>query len=269
MEGGYKDDPQDPGGPTNLGITLAEFASWKGTRLDQGSQEALKQDLKRIPAETVREIYLQRYWLPARCPELPPALAFMHFDAGVNQGVGTALRMLQEAVDVDTDGEFGPLTRSAVASHPVAQTLGRYADIRRRRYRALAGFPRFGRGWLARVDRTLARAEEILGQHAQFPDQPHEGDMDMTSNPAPEASGKWWGESVTIWGALITGLATVVPALGPAIGIDITGDQVQALGNGVVAAVQAIAGLVGTAITIYGRVRATQPLERRTMSLKL
>lgn len=84
-----------------------------------------------------------------------------------------------------------------------------------------------------------------------------------------QTSGKWWGQSVTIWGALITGLSTVLPALGPAVGIDITGDLVREAGDGIVQSVQAVGGLVGTLMTIYGRVRATAPLTQRSVQLKL
>ena len=51
-----------------------------------------------------------------RCPDLPPPLAFFHFDAAVNQGVTGAARMLQQAVGADIDGEIGPLTLAAVAA---------------------------------------------------------------------------------------------------------------------------------------------------------
>ena len=80
---------------------------------------------------------------------------------------------------------------------------------------------------------------------------------------------KWWGNSVTIWGALLTGLSTVLPALGPVIGIDITSDLVREVGEKIVETTQAVGGLIGLAMTIYGRVRATQPLERRDMTVKL
>ncbi len=91
--------------------------------------------------------------------------------------------------------------------------------------------------------------------------------MAATKSAMPEA--KWWGQSMTIWGAIITGLSTVLPALGPAFGIDITGDLVREAGEGLVQTVQAVGGLIGTLMTIYGRVRASQPLEQRSMSLKL
>ncbi len=91
----------------------------------------------------------------------------------------------------------------------------------------------------------------------------------MPSAPAAQAPAKWWGESMTVWGAIVTALATVLPAFGPVLGIDLTSDLVEQAGREIVAAVQALAGLAGTLLTIYGRVRAVQPLERRALSLKL
>ncbi len=157
MEGGFTDDPYDPGGPTNFGITLRVYAEWKGVAADA----ALKAELQHIPDEAVRAIYLARYWRPAGCDHLPPALAFFHFDAAVNHGVTGATRLLQQAVGTDADGEIGPLTQAAIAARPVPDTLNAYADARRRRYRALPHFWRFGRGWLKRVDTALARALAI------------------------------------------------------------------------------------------------------------
>jgi uncharacterized protein (TIGR02594 family) len=262
MEGGYTDDPYDPGGPTNRGITLEVFAAWKGAAADA----ALKEELKRIPDETVRAIYRARYWTPAGCDDLPAALAFFHFDAAVNHGVTGATRLLQRAVETDADGEIGPLTLGAIARRPLEETLRSYADERRQRYRALSHFWRFGRGWLARVDIALARALKISA--TPIPSSPQqEGSFDMPASATPTT--KWWGQSVTIWGALITGLSTVLPALGPVIGIDITGDLVREAGEQIVQTVQGIGGLIGLAMTIYGRVRASQPLERRDLTVKL
>src|SRR5581483_849958 len=86
MEGGYSEDPYDPGGPTNRGITLSEFARDKGVDLTSDNFADLKAELRAIPAATVRRIYHDSYWLTACCPELPPPLALFHFDTAVNQG---------------------------------------------------------------------------------------------------------------------------------------------------------------------------------------
>lgn len=264
MEGGFTDDPHDPGGPTNRGITLKVYAAWRGRKLTSRSRARLKAELRRIPAETVRAIYHKRYWVPAHCAEMAPPLALFHFDAAVNHGVTGAMRLLQEAVGTDVDGEIGPLTRAAITSQPVEETLRRYADARRQRYRALPHFWRFGRGWLNRVGATLNAAFELAA--ATPPSLQKKGPIDMPTTQLPPT--KWWGQSLTIWGAIVTGLSTVLPVLGPVIGVDITSDLVREAGERIVETTQAVGGLIGLAMTIYGRMRATQPLNRRNMTVK-
>ena len=80
---------------------------------------------------------------------------------------------------------------------------------------------------------------------------------------------KWWGQSMTIWGAITTTLTTVLPIIGPLLGLNITAEMVQQLGGQFVQLVQVLGGLIGTFLTIYGRVRASQPLERRPVSLRI
>jgi uncharacterized protein (TIGR02594 family) len=278
MEGGYGDDPFDPGGPTNFGITLEVFARWRGETLDATSRERLKDALKRISPDVVREIYLKRYWTPARCADLPPAIAFMHFDASVNHGVGTAIRILQEALGVDRDGEIGPMTLAAVLRQPVETTLEAYAELRRRRYRALAQFWRFGRGWLRRVETTRTRALTIAARKIPPTPQPQStGDLDMPmtqpmTQPTTQqtrAPTKWWGQSLTVWGAIVTALATVLPLIGPLIGFDISADTVHQVSDQLVTIGQLVTGLIGTLMTIYGRSRALGPLVLRDVSLRV
>ena len=89
--------------------------------------------------------------------------------------------------------------------------------------------------------------------------------LELNRQDEIEVSPRVWGQSMTIWGAIITTLSTVLPAIAPALGIDITADLVRELGAEVVQTVQAVGGLVGTILTIYGRARATQPLAQRDM----
>jgi uncharacterized protein (TIGR02594 family) len=266
MEGGWSNDPYDPGGPTNRGITLAVYAAAKGKELTDSNRDALVAELRRLDLATTKRIYAERYWKPSSAAALPPSVAIMHFDAAVNHGVGNAARMLQEAVRVMIDGEIGPQTLNAVTAMPQAELISRYADIRRARYRSLPHFWRFGQGWLNRVDRTLAAAQRI-GRGKPLHQQPGTGATDMPSDTSAGTS-KWWAHSMTIWGAFITAASTVLPVLGPIIGIDITGDLVRQLGDQVVQVAQAIGGLVGLAMTIYGRTRATRTLERRPITFQ-
>jgi hypothetical protein len=67
----------------------------------------------------------------------------------------------------------------------------------------------------------------------------------------------------------MTAATAVFPVVGPLLGLDITADLVQQLGEQAVAVAQAVGGLAGTILTIYGRVRATSALERRQITLTL
>ena len=253
MEGGYDDDPYDPGGPTNQGITLAEYARDRGIDVTAGNLAALKAELKAIPPATVRRLYRDRYWLAASCPDLPPPLAFFHFDAAVNQGVAGSARMLQQAVGADIDGEIGPLTLAAVAAQSVIPMLNRYAEIRRQRYRGLGHFWRFGKGWLRRVDRTLDLAQEVARAtpSTTVPQQQEKPAMPTQPEPTapatePASDSKWWGQSMTIWGVIVTSLSTVLPTFGPLLGLNVTAELVHTVGDQLVTVVQAIGGLIGS-----------------------
>ncbi|MGD9670009.1 MAG: TIGR02594 family protein [Hyphomicrobiaceae bacterium] len=287
MEGGYSDDPYDPGGPTNKGITLSVYARWIGESISPESRSRLVARLKRIPDAMVREIYRTRYWEPADCARMPTPLALMHFDAAVNHGVAGAIRMLQQAVGADVDGEIGPQTRARIATTQLVEALAKYAEARRDRYRALKHFWRFGRGWLRRVDVTLARSGELLnvpsapevtvtGTHPES--NASESDVNIIkrgpSNMTNETSegipaAKWWGESMTIWGVIVTAAATVLPVVGPLLGLDITGEMVRQIGQQLTEVIQALGGVIGTLVAIYGRMRATQPITRKLVAVKL
>ena len=94
-------------------------------------------------------------------------------------------------------------------------------------------------------------------------------DTTGTTSTANSVETKWWGQSLTIWGTIITTLATVLPVVGPILGLQISADVVRQIGDGVVQVVQALAGVVGILMTVYGRSRAVQPLVRRSFLVKL
>ena len=272
MEGGYTDDPDDPGGPTNRGITLEVYCRHAGLKLDAMTRVLRIRELRSIPDELVREIYLQRYWRPSLASELSPAIGFMHFDASVNHGLTGAATLLQKALQrqsprLDVDGEIGPLTLGAASRADERRLLADYATTRRARYRALPHFWKFGRGWLNRVDATEVRARALIGppERPALPPQNQTKGTKMINPAGTPVSGKFWGHSMTIWGALLTAVSTVVPVLGPAFGLDLTPDLVREAGEQLIAVIQAIGGLIGTIMTILGRVRANQTLALKTV----
>ncbi len=285
MEGGYSNDPYDPGGPTNKGITLTDFAKWRRVTPDATSRARLIADLKNISDATVSDIYRSRYWQPASCALLPDAIAVMHFDAAVNHGTGGAARLLQAALGIAIDGDAGPQTLNAARTQSSRSIIERYAELRRGRYRALPHFWRFGRGWMRRVDATETLALRLAAdvtlktetakgttnmsndfkfpQPGQIPGEPMPGEV------ASGAIGKWWPQSKTVWGALITAVTTVLPVVGPLLGINISADMIKMLGDQTIVVVQAAGGLLGTLLTIYGRSQAKGPLLRGDVKLRV
>lgn len=158
-EGGFVNDPQDPGGMTNLGVTRAVWEAWTGRR-------ATETDMRRLTPAMVSPVYRKNYWDKLRCNELPPALALCVFDFGVNAGPARAARYLQRLAATADDGQVGPATIAAVkawvAGVGVAETVRQYQEARRAYYRQLSTFPRFGRGWLRRVDETESEALRMV-----------------------------------------------------------------------------------------------------------
>jgi lysozyme family protein len=80
-EGGYVNDPNDPGGETNFGISKRAFPNL---------------DIKNLTLDQVSGIYEKKYWIPAGCQELDLPLAVCVFDTAVNMGVGRALEFLKQ-----------------------------------------------------------------------------------------------------------------------------------------------------------------------------
>lgn len=143
-EGGYSNNPADPGGETMYGVTfrVARAHGYTGAMRD-------------LPLDTAKAIYRKSYWDTVRADELPDSVRFDVFDASVNSGPGQAIRFLQRATGVADDGRLGPLTLRAVkAMDP--QLLDKRVNGYRLRFMAeLKSWPSFGRGWAARIATNL------------------------------------------------------------------------------------------------------------------
>jgi lysozyme family protein len=110
QEGGYVDDPADPGGATNMGITLATYREWSDDP-DLGAFQ-----VKDLTLKTARAIYRALYWNPLRAEALPPGVDLSVFDMGVNAGIWRSARLLQRALGFtgeEVDGAIGPGTLAA------------------------------------------------------------------------------------------------------------------------------------------------------------
>ncbi len=128
-------DPNDPGGTTKYGIDKAAHPNL---------------DIESLTLAQAVESYASNEWIRAHGDQLPERLAICHFDGVVNMGAKPSAMMLQAAVHAVADGSVGPAT--IAAAHAADDgAAGRMLDAREDYYRHLRQFPRYGRGWLARV----------------------------------------------------------------------------------------------------------------------
>ena len=160
-EGGYVDDPLDPGGATNLGITLRVLSEWRHTAVT-------KVDVQNLTRDEAGAIYRARYWTVVHGDDLPAGVDLMVFDAGVNLGPGRSARMLQAAVGAAEDGAIGPETLRAVEGHhDPSDLISKLANAREAYYQSLPTFSHFGAGWTARVNRVKQLALRMTGAPQQ------------------------------------------------------------------------------------------------------
>jgi len=150
-EGGFVNDPQDPGGATNWGITIGTLSSWRG-------RPATVQDVRELTVAEAQAIYRRGYWDACRCGEMPWPVALPVFDAAVNQGPQRARVVLQMALRVRADGVIGPATMAALAKADPVSVAEEIQAQRVMAYAALPGWGRFGLGWTRRAVRVMAQA---------------------------------------------------------------------------------------------------------------
>ncbi|PRD42412.1 acetylmuramidase [Phyllobacterium phragmitis] len=208
-EGGYADNPADPGGPTNMGITLRTLSAWKGHTVSPDEVKALSK------AEATK-IYKVQYWDKVDGDALPAGLDYAVFDFAVNSGPARAAITLQEIVGAAPDGVIGLQTIRAVESHNVADVINTLCDKRQAWLQTLMGASTFGTGWNSRVDRVRSRALALVksgGRHAVAASdvataKANQSDTSVSSIlTKPEALGSL--------GSVATGLAAIATGRGP------------------------------------------------------
>lgn len=83
-EGGYSNDPNDPGGETNYGISRKSYPN---------------EDIKNMTLERAKKIYYENYWLNSRCDLIPEPFNIILFDTAVNCGVERAKRFYRVSIN--------------------------------------------------------------------------------------------------------------------------------------------------------------------------
>ena len=181
-EGGYVNDPDDPGGATNFGVTIHTMRRL-GLDLD-GDGDVDAGDVRRLTREQAVAIMVQHYFHRPRISELPEAIQPSVFDMYVNAGAN-AVKILQRLLcdmrlTVDVDGVIGPQTVGA-AERAQSAAPDHFADAygiaRRNYYYALADRRPSSRKYARRRDGGkggwILRAEEFISPSYHLSEAQH------------------------------------------------------------------------------------------------
>lgn len=144
-EGGYVNDPNDPGGETNWGISKRSYPSV---------------NIKALTRDGAKDIYRRDFWNRINGEELWDGVAFQTFDFAVNSGIGTAVRYLQRTVGVADDGHWGPKSRAAAKAMSETDTIMRLSALRLNFMTYLSNWPSASKGWARRISTNLLYGAE-------------------------------------------------------------------------------------------------------------
>lgn len=146
-EGGYVNNPKDPGGETMFGVTkrVARAHGYTGRMRD-------------LPLATAEAIARQSYWQAIRGDDLPEAVAWQVLDASYNHGNRNAVKFLQRAIGASDDGIIGPRTLAAVAAMDQNDIILLFLAERLQFFTNLRTWSVFGKGWSRRIVGNLRYA---------------------------------------------------------------------------------------------------------------
>ena len=181
-EGGYVNDPDDPGGATQYGVTLHTL---RRLGLDlTGDGRVTEADIRRLTPARAEAIFIEHYFTLPRIAALPDPIQTSVFDMYVNSG-SNAVRILQRLLiemghDLTVDGVIGQQTIAAAASAASAapdHLADAYGIARRNYYYAVADARPASRKYARRKDGGkggwITRAEEFISPRFHLSDLAH------------------------------------------------------------------------------------------------
>ncbi len=143
-EGGYVNNPSDPGGATCFGVSerVARANGYDGPMIG-------------LPLTTAKQIAKSQYWDKYYCDQFDARIGFQVFDAAYNGGRPAA--WLQQAAGVQADGIIGPVTIAAVQAVDARQIVMRFLAYRLTYLGNLSTWSTFGHGWANRIANNLLK----------------------------------------------------------------------------------------------------------------
>lgn len=154
-EGGYVDNPSDPGGATNLGCTKATWEAWVG-------HPVTKDDIKALMPNDVMPLYKAKYWNTINGDNLPEGVDYAVFDFAINSGPSRAAKTLQSVLNTNPDGQIGPTTLRALETANAREVATAVCEARLAFLQSLSTYGTFGKGWSRRVSEVEQTAFNMV-----------------------------------------------------------------------------------------------------------
>lgn len=138
-EGGYVNNPNDPGGETNMGITKRYHSN---------------EDIKNLTRERANAILYNEVWNWNGINKLPPEIQGFVFDYGIRTSPQNAINTVHQALDIPPGGTIiGDTTLNRLNDIDYEEFLRRYQSIIRNRDKMNVNYKYFGSGWDNRTNR--------------------------------------------------------------------------------------------------------------------
>lgn len=144
-EGGYVNNPKDPGGETNWGISKRSYP---------------KVNIKTLTRDGAKAIYQRDFWERVNADKLPDGVAYQLFDFAVNSGIETSIRYFQRALGVADDGHWGPFSQAAADKAIESDMIMNLNAERLEFMTKLRNWPNASRGWARRIAQNLRYGAE-------------------------------------------------------------------------------------------------------------
>lgn len=156
-EGGFQKMRHDRGNWTSGKVGKGAL---KGTKFGLSAMSYPLLDIENLTIEQAKAIYFEDWWLPLNMDRFHQSMQYQLFDAAINHGSYSAIRMMQRAAGVNDDGIIGPITLAAVNKMDINDLVMRFISQRIQVFVRVPTFARFGKGWMNRISKNLEFAAE-------------------------------------------------------------------------------------------------------------
>ena len=207
-EGGFSNDPDDPGGATMKGVTQGTYNSWRSR------QKLPLTSVSKITDAELAAIYKNDYWDRINADDLPTGVDFCMFDAAVNSGVGGAAKWAQAVCSVNVDGDIGPKTMTSIIAADPEDFIHEFCAHRLGTLQRLKTWGKFGKGWAARISNVQKTALGMAQSATDDPNVPQVhtvgGNAKARPQDVPQSRVGQLATHATVAGGVVTTTATQI-----------------------------------------------------------